>query len=174
MKIHKSLLISLFGKNVLFSVLRNFLHQIDFFSPIFSENLRPSLATPTLNTSFIVHRGNTAITPRPSLPSSMMCWNFTCKSKKFQATFIAGTRRLHRYRWTRGGIPKFNPFHPNPLSTGWGGFLKKHPICTVRETSTVITVTQFNVSFDSRFGSVFGIWVMLVKSQVPKKMYKTI
>lgn len=43
-----------------------------FLSPIFAENLRPSFATPPLDTSFMVHRGNTAITPRPSLPSSLM------------------------------------------------------------------------------------------------------
>ena len=120
-----------------FLIWSNYIHRIEFcffvffFSPIFAENFRPFLGWPPLDTSLIVHRGNAVTMPRPSLPSSMMGWNFTCKSEKFQVTFIAGTWRSHRYGWPRGWIPKFNPFHQNPRSTSWQGCLKNHPVFTV-------------------------------------------
>ena len=89
------------------------------------------LATPTLYTPFPPHRGSTGIFLRIKSDTSSGQRNLPVLLRFRRVIFTAETRWIHRHKRSRGGPLNFNPSHPIPLPTGTGGFMKKHPGCTV-------------------------------------------
>ena len=89
------------------------------------------LATPTLYTPFPPHRGSTGIFRRIKSDTSSGQRNLPVLLRFRRVVSTAETRWIHRHKRSRGGPLNFNPSHPIPLPTGTGGFMKKHPGCTV-------------------------------------------
>ena len=89
------------------------------------------LATPALYTPFPPHCRSTGIFRRIKSDTSSGQRNLPVLLRFRRVIFTAETRWIHRHKGSRGGPLNFNPSHPIPLPTGMGGFMKKHPGCTV-------------------------------------------
>ena len=164
MKINKSLLIPRFGKDVFFFIKK--LSSSDWI--VFFTDICQELTTELSHASFrhVFHCSSRKHRYRP-------CYHLWCaeilplNQKIFK---WLSSRRIHWYGCTRGGIPKFNAFHPNPHSNGWQGFFNKTPgLYCIALLSCLWRLRQchyfYGVGIDLLRGNANAFPILFVKSK---------